>query len=296
MGSEAAVRADAGRDSTTFGRRLKGHRARKRLSQLDLSLAARVSARHISFLETGRSAPSREMVLRLATALGVSHRETNHLFLAAGYAPYYSEIGFSEPEAVRVKHVVEFALARHEPFSAIAFDRLGNIVAYNSAHLRLLQRLLPGPRLPAKIQNNILRLLLHPDGLRRSIVNWDEVAGLVLGRFRQEVEPAEGAAIRLLEELAQYDPPEGYDSRADVRDGPAPMLTIHLRYGDLELHLITVVATLGTAIDVTFSELRIETYFPADADTERALRTLARDVEDGEETAVQWNLAAGEGS
>lgn len=271
-----------------FGRLLRRHRARRSWSQMDLGSQASVSARHISFLETGRSSPSPEMIRRLASALGASRRETNTMFLAAGYAPEYSEIDLQDPEAARAREVIEFLLERHEPFSALAFDRLGNIAASNEAHRRLLRRLLPDVELPPDVRENILRLLLHPRALRTVLVNRDEVTGAVLARFRQELDRHDDPARRaLFEELAEYGLPGTPVGRSGDRESSL-MLPVHLRSAELDVSLITVTTTLSAAVDVTLSELQIETYFPADPETEERLRALADEEGVSDGPSVRW--------
>jgi len=281
------TRSESG-DIPAFGRLLKRQRARRNLSQMALGSRAAVSARHISFLETGRSAPTRGMILRLAGSLNVSRRDTNALFRAAGYAPHYSEIDLEGAEADGARRVIDFLLRRHEPFSALAFDRVGNIVASNAAHRRLLDRLLPDADLPHGVRDNVLRLLLHPEALGRAIVNREEVVAAVLGRFLREAEEHDDDARRALyEELSGYDLPDVRPADLDASRPPL-MITLHFRRDDLDVELITVVTTLGTAVDVTLSELRIETYFPANSPTEDLLRRLAAEEGDRGGPAVVW--------
>lgn len=289
MPSESPVRHQRVKaPAPPFGRLLKRQRARDRLSQLDLGFRAAVSARHISFLETGRASPSRGMVHRLAIALRATPRETNALFQAAGYAPPHTEVNFADPRATDARRVIEFLLSRHEPFSAVAFDRLGNIVASNAAHRRLLSLLLPEDT-PPDINHNILRLLFHPAGLRTSLVNWEDVAAAALERFRREVERFPDGGAGMLEELARFDLPEAR-TEPNLSDDPPLMLAMQFRHGDLDLELIATVTTLGTPIDVTLAEVRIETYFPANAASEDLLRRLAAAAPRSVETLVKWNV------
>jgi hypothetical protein len=228
------------------------------------------------------------MIVRLASSMGVSRREANAMFRAAGFAPRYSEIGLDVAAADGARRVIDFLLRRHEPFSALAFDRVGNIVASNGAHRRLLDRLLPGAALPPGVRDNVLRLLLHPQALGRVIVNRKEVVAAVLGRFLREVEEHDDDARRALyDELSGYDLPEIVPPGLDAARPPL-MITLHLRRGDLDVELITVTTTLATAIDVTLSELRIETYFPANPRTEKVLRRLAGEESDPVIPAVLW--------
>lgn len=283
-------RSTTASETTAFGRLLRRFRGRAGHSQLDLGFRAGVSARHISFLETGRSAPSRQMVLRLARALDTSRRETNQMFLAAGFAPLYSEVDLASPRAADVRAVVEFLLVRHEPYSGLACDRLGNIVATNAAHRRLVEKLLPGGDTPPEVLGNLLRLVFHPAGLRHAIANWEDVASAVSARFRQDVErEPDTAARQLLEEILSYDLPSG-QMPVLPDDRPLPlMLPLQVRRDTLALDLITIVTTLGSALDVTLSELRIETYFPADDRSDAVLHELAGD---DARSGVQWHTTS----
>lgn len=265
-----------------FGRLLKQWRSVRRMSQLELALEAGISARHVSFVETGRSRPSREMVMLLAEVLSVPLRERNTLLESAGYARYYRETGLSAPELAQVRRVIEFILERHEPYSAVAIDRRWNVLMANRSHERMLDHLLSDRSLPANTAGNLLRLTFDPDGLRPRIVNWEEVARALVDRVHREIggSPDEESEA-LLEELLSY---PGVPERWRVPDltRPPPMvIPIRLRAGDSQLALFSAITTLGTAQDVTLRELRIEAFFPADETTERAIRELASSYQAG---------------
>ena len=263
--------------SVTVGPLLRSWRQRRRLSQLDLALEAGVSARHLSFIETGRSRPSAEMVLHLADELGVPLRERNQLLLAAGYAPRYGERTLDEPEMKPVRDAVELVLAGHEPYPAVVVDRAWNMVAGNRAVALLTEGVAPELLEPPV---NVLRVSLHPDGLAPRIANFEEWRGHLLERLgRQAATTGDADLAALYDELSEYphggsdgqDP--GAGSGPAAGGGPAPDIVIPLRLsaGDGELAFFSTVTTFGTPVDVTVSELAIESFFPADAATAEAV-------------------------
>ena len=262
--------------ASPVGQLLKQWRSVRRMSQLELALEAGVSARHLSFVETGRSRPSREMVMLLAEVLAVPLRERNALLEAAGYAGYYREAGLSDPELAHVRQVIDFILERHEPYSAVAVDRHWNVLIANRPHERMLAHLLDGRSIDESTAGNLLRLTFDPDGLRPCIANWEEVARALLDRVHREIgRSSDEESEALLEELLSY---PGVPDRWRVPDltrSPPVVIPIRLRAGELELALFSAITTLGTALDVTLHELRIESFFPADEATDRAIRGLA---------------------
>ncbi len=247
---------------------LRQWRAARHVSQLDLALDADVSSRHLSFVETGRAQPSREMVLRLAEALEVPLRERNALLLAAGYAPLYRETGLGAPEMGDARHAVEFILAQQEPYPAIVVDRHWNLLLANQATHRFFAMFLDAP--PAGTPN-AMRLIFHPQGLRPFVENWDEVARHLVERVHREAAgPPDAATRALLEELLGYPGvPSGWRT-PQLDRAPAPLLGIVYRKGDVRLSVFSTITTFGTPQDVTLQELRIECFFPADEAT-RAL-------------------------
>ncbi|WP_422746835.1 helix-turn-helix domain-containing protein [Mycobacterium sp. WMMD1722] len=262
-----AVPTTAARDAS-FGRALRTWRVRRRLSQLELALAADVSARHISFVETGRATPSRAMVLRLADALGVPARARNELLLAAGLAPAYPERRLDHPDLAAVRAGLDRVLAAHEPFPCVAVDRGWDVVATNAAAGVLLEGVSP-----ALLERpNALRIALHPDGLARRIVNLGPWRHHLLGRLRREVSAGAEPALReLLAELESLPGPEEVASDSAV---VAVELEICTARG-VSLRLLNTVTTFGTALDPTAAELSVETFLPADDATAAALVCLA---------------------
>jgi transcriptional regulator with XRE-family HTH domain len=253
---------------------LREWRKLRRRTQLDLALDAGISARHLSFLETGRSRPSPEMVLLLAEHLEVPIRERNHLLLAAGHAPAIPELSMRDPELAPVREALDLILTGHEPYPAVVVDRGWNLVAANSA-MRALAAWVDPALLEPPV--NVMRVGLHPRGLAAWTVNLGEVRSYFLGRLRRQVAITgdEGLAS-LLQEVAGYPAPEHDDDRTGeeaVRNIITPLMQFRSPDGG-ELSLFATVATFGTAVEVTTSELSIELAFPADAATAEALRNL----------------------
>jgi transcriptional regulator with XRE-family HTH domain len=249
---------------------LRDWRQRRRLSQLDLAGEAEVSARHLSFVETGRSRPSRELVLHLAEHLDVPLRERNSLLLAAGYAPTYGERSLDTTELEPVRQALDKILSGHEPFPAVVVDRRWDIVTANAALTTLIGSVV-SPHLlepPA----NALRITLHPDGLAPHIADLAEYADHLLARLdRQAAMDGRADLFELAAELRSYpDMPSHVENHGDIADRLfAPLI---LRFGDgPTLTFFSTIATFGTALDVTVAELAIEQFFPADAVTAAAL-------------------------
>lgn len=241
---------------------------------MDLARAAGISARHMSFIETGRSRPGNETLGRLASVLEIPGREENVLFESAGYARRHRPVEFEGPELGHIRSVLRFILDRHVPNSALVFDRNWDVVMANSVHDLLVEFLTDGRCLDPRIEGNLLRLTFHPHGLRPYIVNWDTVGPTLLKRVEREVAdaPHATALAALLDEVSSYEPmPRPRDSEDIPHD---LLLPIHLRKGPLDLRLFSVLSTIGTAIDLTLQELRIESFFPADAESERRLKAL----------------------
>jgi transcriptional regulator with XRE-family HTH domain len=269
--------ADGGRTTAPavagheFGGMLSRWRKARRISQLDLALDAGVSSRHLSFIETGRARPSREMVLRLCSALDVPLRERNLLLLAAGFAPVHRETPLDAPEMASMVGALRLILSRHDPFGAVAFDRNWDIVMASEAYAALANACLPGtPIAPLTLTQaprpNILRLLCRPDGHRSHIVNWTETARAVIARAVREAaqEDPDGKRRALLTEVLAY--PGVPAPEPDGVTGGAPLIVpVELRQADGQtVRLLSTIATLGTAEDITLRELRIEAFYPAD--------------------------------
>jgi transcriptional regulator with XRE-family HTH domain len=251
------------------GELLREWRERRRLSQLALALQAEVSARHLSFVETGRSRPSRDMILHLAEQLDVPLRERNHLLLAAGYAPVYGETGLDTPQLESVRAAVRQVLAGHEPYPAVVVDRGWNLVEANSSVALFTsgvsRELLAPP-------TNVLRVSLHPEGMARRIVNLGEWRAHLLGRLRRQVALTAGPELAALyDELRAY-PCDQPEPEIALLEPGAVVAPLRLRHDGRELAFFSTVATFGTPLDVTVAELVIESFFPADADTAAVLR------------------------
>ena len=261
MSSYAAARP-------AVGTLLRDWRQRRRMTQLDLALEADVSARHLSFIETGRSTPSADMVKHLAEQLDVPLRERNELLLAAGYAPAYGQRDLDEPEMGPVREALDRVLKGHEPFPAVVVDRHWGMVAGNSA-IPLLTAGVAEHLLAPPV--NVLRLTLHPEGMAPRIVNLAEWRAHLLDRLgRQAVTSGDPALAALHDELAQL--PGGDGSHAPDLAAGEIATPLRIRHRDTELSFISTYTTFGTAVDVTVSELSIEAFFPADETTAQALR------------------------
>jgi transcriptional regulator with XRE-family HTH domain len=251
-----------------FGTLMRQWRRRRRLSQLDLALEANVSSRHVSFMETGRSAPSRAMVLRLAAVLDVPLREQNHLLLAAGLAPAYAERSLDDPDMAAVRAGLDAVLTAYEPYPCLAVDRGWNVLAANAGAGVLLHGVAP------HLLNspNALRISLHPDGLAPRIRNLGQWRHHVVGRLRREVAVSGSAALAdLLAEIDSY--PGGFDEASDLGGVVVP-LELAGPDGSI-LTFLSTVTTFGTALDLTAAELSIEAFLPADEATAAALRRNA---------------------
>jgi transcriptional regulator with XRE-family HTH domain len=253
------------------GSLLRDWRLRRRLSQLDLALEAGVSARHLSFVETGRSRPSAEMVLLLAEQLEVPLRDRNQLLLAAGFAPVYGQRGLDEPEMGAVRDTLELVLRGHEPYPAVVLDRHWGMVAANAAVALLTEGVAPELLEPPV---NVLRLSLHPDGVAPRIVNLAEWRAHLLDRLgRQAVSTGDPALAALYDELSRL-PGGGPVGTIEFAPGEIAV-PLRLRAGDAVLSFISTNTTFGTATDITVAELSIESFFPADAATAAAVRAFA---------------------
>jgi transcriptional regulator with XRE-family HTH domain len=251
------------------GELLRHWRERRRISQLDLAISAEISTRHLSFVETGRARPSREMVLRLGEHLDVPLRERNHLLLAAGFAPAYGESALSAPEMATVRAAVAQVLAGHEPYPAVVVDRYWNLVDANSSVSVLTEGVAPELLAPPA---NVLRLALHPDGMAPRVLNLGEWRADLLGRLRRHVEAT--ADPELAELLAEM---HGYPGAQPASAGEIPgrgeiFVPLRLRHGAAELSFFSTIATFGTPLDVTVAELAIESFYPADPGTGEYLR------------------------
>jgi transcriptional regulator with XRE-family HTH domain len=240
---------------------------------MDLALDAGVSARHVSFVESGRSRPSAEMVVRLAEQLEIPLRDRNELLLAAGYAPLYGERPLDDPDMTPVREALELVLGGHEPYPAAVVDRWWEMVAANSGIALLTEGVAPELLAPPV---NVMRVAMHPDGMAPRIVNFGEWRAHLLERLRHQVSVTGDAALAALyEEVAGYPGPPGAGDHHGA--GGEVFVPLVFRSGERELRFFSTVATFGTAVDITMSELAIESFFPADEATARALRARAGD-------------------
>ncbi len=264
--------------AAAIGPLIRDWRQQRRLSQLELALEAEISQKHLSFVESGRSQPSRDMVLLLAEHLGVPLRERNTLLLAAGYAPVYLERALEDPALQAAKAAIDLILTGHEPYPALAVDRHWTLLAANAAVAPLLALVVDAELLRPPV--NVLRLALHPGGLAAATVNFDEWRAHILARLRQQVRIAADPVLAdLLAELLAY-PASTLGSGSGRVPMPAvePAIAVplRLRVGDGVLSFISTTTVFGTPVDITLSELALETFFPADAATGAALRALAQ--------------------
>jgi hypothetical protein len=236
-------------------------------------LQADISTRHLSFVETGRSAPSRDMVLHLAEELDVPLRERNTLLLAAGYAPAYSEHPLDSAGLQVVRSAVQKVLTAHEPYPALAVDRTWHLVSANSA-VALLTEGAPERMLAPPF--NVLRFSLHPDGLAPRIVNLGEWRAHVLDRLRRQAETTLDPEVgELLDELSALPGGDDEPCPAAVDNGSRVLVPMRVRVGEQELSLFSTVTVFGTPLDITVSELTIESFYPADEGTAKILRNRA---------------------
>jgi transcriptional regulator with XRE-family HTH domain len=263
-----------------FALLLKSWRETRKCSQLDLALTSRISQRHLSFLESGRARPSREMVLQLSEALEIPLRERNTLLTAAGFAAMYRETDLKSPAMAPVRDALKLMLDNLEPNPASVVDREWNLLMANRALVRVFglvgdvatmwQRVCPdGP-------HNVLKVTFHPEGFRPYIVNFDEAAPVLLNRTRREAAACgSDKLVKLLDEILAYPGiPEAWRA-PDWQAPPPPVLPLELAKGDLRLKLFSMITTFGTPQDITTDELRVESFFPADEPSAALLKKLA---------------------
>jgi transcriptional regulator with XRE-family HTH domain len=262
--------ADAG-----FPRLLRDWRQKRRLSQLDLALTSGVSQRHVSFLESGRANPSRNMILQLSETLDVPLRDRNAWLTAAGFAPIFRTRALDDPQMGQVMGAVRMMLSAHERFPAVALDRAWNVRMSNRPFDSLGAML--GDDIWTRVggePRNLMRLFFHPNGIRPFVTNWAAVGPLMWRRAQREAEALGGLEMKaVLDDLAPLQDPDVLWSAADT--ALVPVMPFNMQIKDLRISMFAVVATFGTAQDVTADELRIETLFPADEETEALFRGAA---------------------
>lgn len=251
-----------------FGEHLRHWRQHRRLSQQGLALEAEISTRHLSYVETGRAQPSREMVLRLAERLSVPLRERNALLVAAGFAPMYQARPLDHPDLAAARQAVELVLKGHEPSPALAVDRHWNLVATNAVVPLLLDGVAPWLLEPPV---NVLRLSLHPEGLGPRLANSAQWRAHLLHRLQQQIAATADSELQALhDEIAAY--PFAEDKDSPLPSPIAVPFELHTHLGTLSF--ISTITIFGTPVDVTLQELAVESFFPADAETQRALQRL----------------------
>jgi transcriptional regulator with XRE-family HTH domain len=259
------------------GGQLRTWRERRRLSQLELAGAADISARHMSFLETGRSMPSRAMLLRLAERLEIPLRERNALLLAAGYAPMYSERRLDDPALNQARKAIDLVLAGHSPYPALAVDRHWNLISANAA-IGLMLEGIDASLMEPPI--NVLRLGLHPRGLAPRVANYTQWRAHTLMRLRQQIAAtADPILLELLAELESYPSsaaPDEAQHTDETQDYGGVVVPFRLRAKDGILSFFGTTTVFGTPLDITLAELAIESFFPADASTTEHLNRIAR--------------------
>lgn len=258
--------------SLGIGDLLREWRQRRRMSQMELSFEAEVSTRHLSFVETGRAAPSREMVLLLAERLRVPLRERNTLLVAAGFAPTFSERALSDSALGVARKAVDMILAGHEPYPALAIDRHWTLIAANQAAQRLLAGVAPELLVPPV---NVVRVSMHPRGIAPRIANLRQWRAHLMARLRHQIEvTADPVLTELMREVSNYPVPDSGDCAAQGEmAGIVVPLQIVTDLGGLSLLSTTTV--FGTAVDVTVSEIALETFYPVDAESAAILHRLA---------------------
>jgi len=267
-------------DTRPVGAMLREWRVARRLSQLDLALQADISARHLSYVETGRARPSRDMIERLSEALAVPLRERNALLIAGGFAPQYTETGLDAPRLAQMRYAVEAILAQQEPYPAFLLNKHWDILMENAAATRLNRFMLGGRD---SRHTNMLRQIFDPDDLRASLENWEEIAGAMLRHLHNEVAAArtDAKAAALLQEVLAYPGVPAHWRQRDLGSTPAPVLSACFRRGEVGISFFSTITTFGTPRDLTLEELHIESCFPMDAATEAFCRKLQADITEG---------------
>lgn len=268
--------------NTGFGDLMRSWRERRHLSQLDLAIEAEVSQKHLSFIESGRSAPSREMVLRLSDYLDVPLRDRNDMLMAAGFAPVFRARPLTDPALSHARDSIDRLLKAHEPYPALAFDRRWNLISRNEPIAALLSMVAPHLLTPPV---NILRTTLHPEGLAPRIVNLAQWRRHLLDQLKRQIRRTHDAFLEdLLRELSVYPvrATSGSEGALDFVSTDDVALPIRLATPDGVLSLLTTVTVFGTAFEITLSEVTLETFYPADASTAALL--LSKRIDRGSET------------
>jgi transcriptional regulator with XRE-family HTH domain len=258
---------------SAVGSLLSEYRKRNHLSQLDLGMLAEVSPRHISFIETGKSRPSREMLLRLADTLGLSLLESNLLLHSGGYAAAYASFGLHTAEMEPIRTALQLILEKQNPYPALVLDGNWNILMVNAGQQALARKLMLS--LPQEQAPNLLELVFDKQGYRPLIVNWEDVASHLLRRLRRQVIAySRPGHVALFKKLVTMGPPDNWQQPA-ISKAESPVLTVNLRAGDATLKLFSTLSQFGTALDVGTEEILVENYFPADQASRDFFQALA---------------------
>lgn len=245
------------------------------MSQEALALEAGVSARHLSFVETGRAKADRDLLLSLGRCLNIPLRARNELLTAAGFAPVYRESALDAPELAQIRRAMNFMLKQQEPYPAIVLDRHWNIVMANDAMSRLTELFLPGSKATEAGAPNIMRLTYHPKGLRSYIVNWEETASAYIQWLHRDLlRTGDEKVAALLDELLAYPGVPRKWLSIDLDASTAPFLAMEFKKDERIYKFFTTIASFGTPYDITLQELRVESFFPADDQTDSLMRAL----------------------
>lgn len=271
--NEMLVSAPARTARAAFPDLLRQWRSERRMSQLSLATEAGISTRHLCFLEKGRSQPSREMVVLLASVLDIPLAAQNALLIAAGFAPVFSEARLDAPELSSVQQALDFMLAQQEPFPALVVDEAWNLRQRNTAAARILGVLRPYYSLPAELSQNVMHVMCHPGGMRRFMPNWqDFTAAYLQVLHREATQGLSHAAARLREDLLRYpDMPAAFSAAGN----DSPVVPMQLQIGRYDLSFFVTLTTFAMPRDVTLQQIKIEGFFPADEATAQLARRLA---------------------
>jgi transcriptional regulator with XRE-family HTH domain len=266
----------AQRRQASVGTLLRQWRERRKMSQESLAHEAGVSSRHMSFVETGRASPDRDLILSLSRSLDVPLRARNELLSAAGFSAVYHETALEAPQMAQVRRAVDFMLRQQEPYPALVLDRHWNILRANEAMGRFVALLLSAQEAADAGAPNIMRLTYHPKGLRPWIVNWEETASAFIQWLHRDLlRTGDGKTAALLDELLSYPEVPRNWLTLDLDASTEPFLAMEFRKGATSARFFTTIASLGTPYDITLHELRVENFFPADDATDAFLRGLA---------------------
>ncbi len=256
-----------------LGDLLRQWRSARRMSQMDLALEAGISTRHLSYVETGKARPSRELVALLAGALDMPMRDRNALLVVAGYAPGYRETALTDPQMALMRRAIEFILAQQEPYPAFVVNRHWDVLMANKGLLSVFDWLRDG----AQPHSNIMRQVFDPADMRPFVENWEEVAGDLIRHLHHEAATDRTSRALLDEVLAYPDVPARWERR-ELGATPLPLMTVTFRKGDQRLTFFSTLTTFGTSRDITLEELRVECMFPADDETAAFCKALAEKV------------------